>query len=456
MVDGDQTADEQGTVWTVALQQSERSVSSKFPSFVIPGDPSVDFGAEDIPQSYWDPIIEQAVQYLHLFGLSEVTEPASLFSSETSVPASHDEVHVLDFFSGGGAMSDQVHLGVSLSYKSLQTLRTPFIDMSGQECDLGFIPYRRLDSQLLTVYGIRPDHFWNDADIYQQTADTLRQLRFQCRSNVTTVPGDSMRSSIGATVTVASRGDFDPDVTRQMKPKDYTEYVKKLIAQHGQEALFTGDSNEDRTVWRALLHEIFGGPMPLGLPKYCMIDIVFATLVDGKGRDKKKPKEWMQDFLTKHNQRAIRFGKEPELSLNGSMSASKRVDALSDLIAALEKSFPVTDLTGAMISGLGKLKLKCLSDLDEHFESIYNYLAKIYEAEKNDPHYAKLPGYYEQHDLQRFVVGHFSQLSKTLDKHIKLAKEEQQAPISAVRLFIIRTPAAPNQFLPGYNSYSFR
>ncbi len=25
--------------------------------------------------------------------------------------------------------------------------------------------------------------------------------------------------------------------------------------------------------------------MPLGLPKYCMIDIVFATLVDGKGRD---------------------------------------------------------------------------------------------------------------------------------------------------------------------------
>ena len=72
---------------------------------------------EDIPQSYWDPIIEQAVQYLHLFGLSEVTEPASLFSSETSVPASHDEVHVLDFFSGGGAMSDQVHLGVSLSYR---------------------------------------------------------------------------------------------------------------------------------------------------------------------------------------------------------------------------------------------------------------------------------------------------------------------------------------------------
>ena len=34
-------------------------------------------------------------------------------------------------------------------------------------------------------------------------------------------------------------------------------------------------------------------------------------------------------------------------------------------------------------------------------------------------------------------------------------KTEQQAPISAVRLFRIRTPAAPNQFLPGYNSYSF-
>eukprot|EP01043_Picozoa_sp_COSAG02_P021311 COSAG02_NODE_1080_length_14710_cov_46.078913_6_plen_73_part_00 len=48
----------------------------------------------------------------------------------------------------------------------------------------------------------------------------------------------------------------------------------------------------------------------------------------------------------------------------------------------------MTDLTGAMISGLKKLKLKCLSDLDEHFESIYNYLGKIYEAEKNDPHFS--------------------------------------------------------------------
>jgi hypothetical protein len=57
----------------------------------------------------------------------------------------------------------------------------------------------------------------------------------------------------------ASRGDFDPDVTRQMKPKDYTKYVKKLIAQHGQEALFTGDSNEDRTVWRALFVELKRG-----------------------------------------------------------------------------------------------------------------------------------------------------------------------------------------------------
>ncbi len=41
--------------------------------------------------------------------------------------------------------------------------------MGGQEFDLGFIPYRRL----LTVYGIRPDHFWNEARIYQQTAKTL-------------------------------------------------------------------------------------------------------------------------------------------------------------------------------------------------------------------------------------------------------------------------------------------
>ena len=64
----------------------------------------------------------------------------------------------------------------------------------------------------------------------------------------------------------------------------------------------------------------------------------------------------------------------------------KRVDVLNELIDALEKSFPVTDLTDAMIRGLKKLELKYLSDLDEHFESIYNYLDKIYEAEVADPY----------------------------------------------------------------------
>ena len=50
-----------------------------------------------------------------------------------------------------------------------------------------------------------------------------------------------------------------------------------------------------------------------------------------------------------------------------------------------------------MKAGLNKLELKRLSDIEEHYKSIYNYISKIYEAESNDPHYSKLPGYYEQH-----------------------------------------------------------
>ena len=48
--------------------------------------------------------------------------------------------------------------------------------------------------------------------------------------------------------------------------------------------------------------------------------------------------------------RAIRFGTDPDVSLNGSMAAEDRVDVLTKLIDALEKSFPVTNLTGAMKS----------------------------------------------------------------------------------------------------------
>ena len=94
-----------------------------------------------------------------------------------------------------------------------------------------------------------------------------------------------------------------------------------------------------------------------------------------KGHDKKEPKKWFQTYLTKHNLRAIRMGKDPEWPLNGSMAADKRVDVLQELVDALEKSFPVTDLTGTRIRGLKKLELKCMSELDEHFEAIYNYLS---------------------------------------------------------------------------------
>ena len=70
-----------------------------------------------------------------------------------------------------------------------------------------------------------------------------------------------------------------------MKPKDYTEYVRKLIEQSGVDALFTGDSDEDRTVWRALLFSVFRGPMPKGLPRFCLTDLILYTLVDGNAKN---------------------------------------------------------------------------------------------------------------------------------------------------------------------------
>ena len=51
--------------------------------------------------------------------------------------------------------------------------------------------------------------------------------------NVITVPNETLRDSTIGASTATSKGDFDPEVTRQMKPKDYTDYVKKLISQHG-------------------------------------------------------------------------------------------------------------------------------------------------------------------------------------------------------------------------------
>ena len=68
----------------------------------------------------------------------------------------------------------------------------------------------------------------------------------------------------------------------------------------------------------------------------------------------------MKTHLTQGRDRAIRFGTDPDVSLNGSMAAEDRVDVLTKLIDALEKSFPVTNLTGAMKAGLNKLELKRL------------------------------------------------------------------------------------------------
>ena len=433
ILDGE-TIDDQGTSWTIALMdKGAGKVSCNFLQFEY----NAPAGLE-LRHSMWTPLVEEAVSFLHLFGLSKVKMPESLFAADDgSTSTSHDEVHVVEFYKPGeifnpGGGSFHVHLGVSLSNESLKTLKTPFVDISGSLKDLCFVPYRTLNGQRAMALGVRHNHFWTRMPIVERTVSALREFRYTCRSNTIAVAGDSTRSSLGSTITVAGNGDLDPTATKQMKIKEYMEYVKKLINQHGNEALFTGDSNEDRTVWRALLTDIFKGPMPLGLPKYCLIEIVMTSLADGKGHEKKEPKKWLQEYLTKYHQRAIRMGKDPELSLNGSMAAEKRVDVLTDLIDALEKSFPVTDLTDAMIRGLKKLELKYLSDWDEHFESIYNYLGKIYEAEVADPYYSKRPGYFEEHDLARVVMGHFGKISAIMDKHLKLAKEAQGYQVDTV------------------------
>ena len=318
-------------------------------------------------------VTTMAIQHLQMYGLSGLKSPAG--ESEPS----HDEIYVLrvfedEKFSGGVSVGSvyRLHLGVSLSSKALKTLRTPYIDMDGNELALGFVPYTNLNQRTLTAYGIRSDHFWNEIIFYPEVEVDLINLRFHCRKNASVILNDTTRSSISTSISAANRGDFDPEATKNMKPKDYTEYVRKLIEQSGVDALFTGDSDEDRTVWRALLFEVFRGPMPKGLPRFCLTDLILYTLVDGKGKEKKNPKAWMKTHLTQARDRAIRFGTDPDVSLNGSMAAEDRVDVLTKLIEALEKSFPVTNLTGAMKAGLNKLELKRLSDLEEQNTSIYN------------------------------------------------------------------------------------
>ena len=111
-------------------------------------------------------------------------------------------------------------------------------------------------------------------------------------------------------------------------PRTRTLGWHRRCQQSGVDALFTGDSDEDRTVWRALLFGVFRGPMPKGLPRFCLTDLILYTLVDGKGKEKKNPKAWMKTHLTQARDRAIRFGTDPDVSLNGNMAAEDRVEVL--------------------------------------------------------------------------------------------------------------------------------
>ena len=50
-----------------------------------------------------------------------------------------------------------------------------------------------------------------------------------------------------------SHGDLCPDVTKQMKPKDYAEYVTRMMSQHGDEAKFTGDASHFGLISKGVL-----------------------------------------------------------------------------------------------------------------------------------------------------------------------------------------------------------
>ena len=87
-----------------------------------------------------------------------------------------------------------------------------------------------------------------------------------------------------------------------------------------------------------------------------MMDVVIYSLAE-------TPKAWFELYLSDHKRRAMRLrnGSEGSFSLNGSMSASKRTGIVEELIAALEKRFRVTNLTGAMKTSLSQLSLVCLA-----------------------------------------------------------------------------------------------
>lgn len=95
--------------------------------------------------------------------------------------------------------------------------------MDGNELALGFVPYTNLNHRTLTAYGIRSDHFWNEIIFYPDVEGDLMNLRFSCRKNASVITNDTTRSSISTSISAASHGDFDPEATKNMKPKDYTE-----------------------------------------------------------------------------------------------------------------------------------------------------------------------------------------------------------------------------------------
>merc|ERR1719421_1508170 len=100
------------------------------------------------------------------------------------------------------------------------------------------------------------------------------------------------------------------------------------------------------------------------------------------------------------------------------MSVAKRQDIVGDLIKALEKRFRVTNLTGAMKTALSQLKLECLSDLPEFKDDVMAALIKIREAEENDTFYPHLPGYFEEHDLPKYVLRMCNKIFISIDEHV--------------------------------------
>ena len=186
-------------------------------------------------------VTAMAIQHLQMYGLSGLKSPAG--GSEPS----HDEIHVLrafedEKFVGGASVGTvfRLHLGVSLSSKALKTLRTPYIDMDGNEQALGFVPYTNLDQRTLTAYGIRSDHFWNEIIFYPDVEVDLITLRFHCRKNAG-ITNDTTRSTINTSISAANHGDFDPEATKNRNRRTTRSRALVAIARGSQGLACSGE-----------------------------------------------------------------------------------------------------------------------------------------------------------------------------------------------------------------------